>query len=84
MNQCGACSEDFASVKLFDRHRVGVHAYTLSEGLRLDPPRDDGRRCLAASEMIDNGWERNTEGRWVDPILVEDARTRFGALADAA
>jgi hypothetical protein len=76
LNQCSDCGEDFSSVKLFDRHRVGVHEYTYAEGFRMDPPREDGRRCLEADEMVSKGWKRNERGRWVDP--VEAKRTRAG------
>jgi hypothetical protein len=34
-------------VSAFDNHRVGKHAYMHSEGLKLDPPVEDGRRCLS-------------------------------------
>lgn len=76
MNLCRSCGEDFASVDLFDRHRVGLHAYTLSEGLRLDPPREDGRRCLDVLEMFERGWERNGRGLWTDPAKHPGARLR--------
>lgn len=66
MNLC-CCGEDFNSVELFDRHRVGTHAFTFLEGLRLDPPREDGRRCLDAAEMRELGWRLNGRGRWIDP-----------------
>jgi hypothetical protein len=71
VNACVPCGEDFSSVRLFDRHRVGLHEFTLSEGLRMDPPREDGRRCLATDEMAALGWERNARGQWFDPV---DAR----------
>ena len=48
MNLCRTCGHDFASVRAFDAHRIGRHAYTQAEGLALDPPRKDGRRCLSA------------------------------------
>jgi hypothetical protein len=76
MNLCRACGEDFASVNLFDRHRVGVHAYSLPEGLRMEPPREDGRRCLTAAEMRDRGWVRNGRGGWTDPAKHPGARLR--------
>jgi hypothetical protein len=34
LNECGACGHDFTSVELFDRHRVGKHAYMYSEGAK--------------------------------------------------
>lgn len=67
MNSCRSCGEDFGSAGLFDRHRIGRHAYTFGEGLRLDPPREDGRRCLDAGEMRALGWRLNARGRWIDP-----------------
>lgn len=50
-NLCRSCSQDFGSVAAFDFHKRGTHEYTLSEGLRMDPPREDGRRCLTVREM---------------------------------
>jgi hypothetical protein len=46
LNGCSGCRRDFTSTTLFDRHRVGTYEYTLEQGLELDPPREDGRRCL--------------------------------------
>ena len=51
MTECAACGLFFSGTSSFDAHRVGRHAYTFSEGLRLDPLREDGRRCLHPSEM---------------------------------
>lgn len=76
-NGCGGCGADFTSVSLFDRHRVGTHAYTYSEGIKQDPPVEDGRRCLDADEMRGNGWGRDARGRWQDPIQVAKARIAF-------
>ena len=45
-NGCSECGQDFTSTQLFDAHRTGVYEYTLEQGLRLGPPREDGRRCL--------------------------------------
>lgn len=73
MNLCSPCGQDFNSVKLFDRHRVGRHAYTLSEGLKMEPPRDDGRRCLSVPEMSALGWTLNKRGRWIDPATAARA-----------
>lgn len=64
MNLCRTCGLDFAGIKDFDSHRVGVHAYTYWEGLKMDPPREDGRRCLSSSEMSAQGWALNRHGRW--------------------
>ena len=66
-NGCRACREDFASVGLFDAHRVGVHAYTYSEGVKMEPMREDGRRCLDAEEMRAKGWALDRSGRWCNP-----------------
>jgi hypothetical protein len=79
MNLCRACDQDFSSVLLFDRHRVGKHEYTYHEGLKFEPPVEDGRRCLTVAEMTDKGWERDRRGRWSDPKEV--ARTRQGFSA---
>ncbi len=64
MNVCGACGLDFSSVKSFDAHRVGKHAYTYSEGIRMDPMREDGRRCLRVEELEDAGMAQDARGRW--------------------
>ena len=77
-NQCGACQLDFASVAAFDRHRVGVHAYTLTEGLRLDPPREDGRHCLSSHELRDLGFVLTERGLWQDAEKAAAARAHFG------
>lgn len=76
-NGCGECGADFTSVSLFDRHRVGVHTYTHSEGLKMEPMRDDGRRCLDPDEMRAKGWGRDAKGRWHDPVTVAKARIAF-------
>jgi len=74
---CRSCRQDFSGTKMFDRHRVGVHEYTFAEGLEMDPPREDGRRCLDADEMTALGWARDEHGRWIDPERVEAARRAF-------
>jgi hypothetical protein len=83
LNACGACGEDFNSLKLFDWHRVGVHAYTISEALRMHPPREDGRRCLDTDEMRERGWCRNQRGRWIDPVEVARGVSALHRIADA-
>lgn len=77
LNECSACGSDFTSLKLFDAHRVGKHAYTYSEGIAMEPMREDGRRCLSSDEMLERGWEKDGKGRWFDPIAVEAARQHF-------
>jgi hypothetical protein len=63
LNLCRSCGCDFASVSGFDRHRAGSYQYTFSEGLELDPLREDGRRCLDADEMHDApAWHPTCEG----------------------
>lgn len=74
MNLCRSCGQDFGSVSAFDRHRVGKHAYTFSEGLRMDPPHEEGRRCLDASEMRAAGMELDPRGRWRIPSDPERLR----------
>jgi hypothetical protein len=65
MNTCGACGEDFGSLAAFDLHRIGKHEYTYDEGVRMDPPREDGRRCLTGDEMRGSpSFEVNRRGRW--------------------
>jgi hypothetical protein len=76
LNLCCACLQDFGSVELFDRHRIGKHAYNFAEGLDMDPPREDGRRCLDPSEMESLGWRLNSRGRWVDPARNPADRLR--------
>lgn len=71
MNICGACGLDFGSVAAFDEHRVGEHDYTFTEGVAMDPPREDGRRCLAATELEEGGWHRDRWGRWKLPTELE-------------
>ena len=65
MNACTACGEDFGSVKLFDRHRVGRHAYTFAES--RNAASRTGRRCLDPQEMEERA------GGW---IVAADGMTR--------
>ena len=51
MYECPTCGLIFGSLAAFSLHRVGVHEFTYSEGARMDPPREDGRRCLSESEI---------------------------------
>ncbi len=73
LNECGGCGEDFTSVSLFDRHRVGVHEY------EFDLDHEDGRRCLHPHELRDKGFEQDDNGRWFDPVKRERAREFFGS-----
>ena len=75
--RCGETS----STLLFDAHRTGVYVYSLEQGLRLDPPREDGRRCLDTDEMKAKGWELNDRGRWLDPVRVQASREGFAKAA---
>ena len=75
MNVCRHCRQVFGSVELFDRHRVGRHAYTFAEGMEMRPPVEDGRRCLDVEEMEKAGWRLNGRGRWFDP--ARDPRCRL-------
>jgi hypothetical protein len=81
LNLCRSCGCDFASVSAFDRHRVGVHEYTYSEGLKLEPPREDGRRCMDADELAGAGMERDPRGRWRIAADAERARRAFAEAA---
>ena len=69
MNYCTSCDKDFTSVRAFDTHRVGKHAYTYTEGVAMEPMREDGRRCLRTDELCDAGIAQDARGRW---FLVED------------
>ena len=83
MNLCTACGHDFAGVAAFDRHRVGKHAFTYSEGLKLYPPREDGRRCLHETEMVERGFTTDKRGRWIDAKSAR-SRTREGGYSLSA
>ena len=61
LHGCSGCRQDFTSLALFDRHRVGLYEYTFEQGLKLDPPREDGRRCLDSDEMQAKGSELNIQ-----------------------
>jgi hypothetical protein len=65
----------------FDRHRVGVYVYTHARGLELDTPREDGRRCLDATEMLEAGMASDLRGRWSIVADVERARRAFAEAA---
>lgn len=77
LNLCRCCGRDFASVAAFDRHRTGVHAYTHREGLRMEPPRTNGRRCLDPDEVLDHGMALDQRGRWAITADADRARGRF-------
>jgi hypothetical protein len=74
MTLCCACWRDFSSTAAFDRHRTGVHQYDFAEGLELDPPREDGRRCMDEDEMGAAGMALDRRGRWCITRDVEAAR----------
>jgi hypothetical protein len=74
MNLCRECRKDFGSLSAFDAHRVGKHAYTFGEGLRCDPPLEDGRRCLDTAELEEAGWSRDPFGRWRTPAVTHRKR----------
>ena len=77
MNQCSGCGENFNSVTMFDKHRVGKHEYTFAEGQAISSMIIDGRRCLDTDEMDQKGWSRNIHGKWSDPAEAERVRSRF-------
>jgi hypothetical protein len=58
---CTGCGYDFSGDNMFDKHRIGVHAYTYNEGLKLDPIKEDGRRCMTRDEMLKKGWRPLTD-----------------------
>jgi hypothetical protein len=74
VNWCTSCREDFGSLELFDRHRVGNHSYDFAQGLELGF--EDGRRCLDVSEMEAAGWRLNARNRWIDPARDPRGRLR--------
>jgi hypothetical protein len=76
MNFCRGCGEDFASVAAFDRHRVGVHAYTFAQGLLVNPTVEDGRRCMDEEELYVVGMELDSRGRWCITAEAERAFAR--------
>jgi hypothetical protein len=81
LNLCRGCGVDFASVSAFDRHRTGSYEYTFEQGFELDPPHEDGRRCLDADEMLVSGMAPDTRGRWTIVADVERARRGFAKAA---
>jgi hypothetical protein len=81
LNLCRSCGCDFASVSAFDRHRAGSYEYTFSEGFLLDPPQEDGRRCLDADEMFEASMAPDVRGRWTIVADVERARRGFAKAA---
>ena len=72
-NFCASCGEDFASVRAFDRHRVGSHEVVWS----LE--NEHGRRCLDAGEMRAAGMAPCGRGRWQIVSEVAAVRGRFAA-----
>lgn len=78
MNYCRSCDQDFGSVSAFDRHRVGTHDYTYREGVKRDPPVEDGRRCLDLEELERGGiFTRNLSGAWsIEKDLLRVRRLR--------
>ena len=83
LNLCRSCGCDFASVRALKAHRVGVHAYTYSEGLKLTPPAEDGRRCRDEAEMVEYGLELDGHGRWRFAV-TEAEWQRLAGLQKAA
>ena len=81
MNHCRVCGQDFGSLGAFDNHRVGKHAYTFAEGLRFEPSKEDGRRCLDADELRAKDWKQDRYGRWRRP---GNASLRFTQRAGRA
>lgn len=56
--QCTACGQYFASVAVFDRHRVGEFAGTGGVSTR---------RCLTVHEMQVQEWPKTEKGFWLRP-----------------
>lgn len=80
-NYCRSCRQDFSSTSLFDQHRVGKHEYTYSDGLDMEPPQEDGRRCLEITEMEAKGWALDNRSCWSNPAANARVAARFKALA---
>ena len=76
MNLCRSCGEDFGSEAAFSAHRVGDHAYTLTEGLKQDPPVENGRRCLSTRELA------NTTHRNGTLVFAVNARSAWSLTRD--
>jgi hypothetical protein len=72
LNYCCACKKDFSSLSAFDKHRAGVHEYTFLQGIHLDPPKENGRRCLDEDEFSKVGLFLNEKGRWSLPSDASD------------
>jgi hypothetical protein len=58
-----------------------LYEYTLEQGLKLDPPREDGRRCLDSNQMEAKGWGLDDRGRWLDPVRLQASREAFAKAA---
>lgn len=67
---CPACGQYFASVAVFDRHRVGQFAGV--GGINT-------RRCLTVAEMMAQEWPQTEKGFWLRPA----ARAVHSALGGA-
>jgi hypothetical protein len=61
LSYCTTCGRDFSGDRMFDRHRTGTHEYLYSEGLKMEPMREDGRRCMTPDEMLEKGWRPMSE-----------------------
>ena len=70
------CGEKFGSKRAFDGHRVGEHDHTLTEGLRMNPSLEDGRRCLSVDEMQAKGWMQDELGVWIIHKWDSEAKER--------
>jgi hypothetical protein len=60
---CRPCDVHFASLRGFDRHRVGDHQLNY-------PDHENGRRCLTPDEYAAHGLELDQRGRWRE-VLTE-------------
>jgi len=58
---CRSCGKDFAGDTYFEKHRTGVHEYTYSQGIALDPSVEDGRRCKTTEELLEDGMRPMTK-----------------------
>ena len=78
VNICRSCGVDFSSVSAFDRHRVGRHVYTLSEGLRLNTTHEDGTALPRCRRESAPGRRMELDRAW---SLVRHPGRRAGQIA---
>jgi hypothetical protein len=71
LNQCCESGEDFASLRAFDEHI-------------LSKPSDPTFACMSVFELVRQGWEKDTRGRWTTATLkarAEQIREHYSEAA---